>query len=164
MNTDQQSPVFLWLQWQRKRGDGHKKAPLHLAPPHFNAVRGPPQPQLAYHYYVELATTSQMSSFCGVVFTRVTVTQRCLHHTSYCFTKLPAWLHPRQCSGRWCPEPELSQRFHLVKGNVSVRAGDTHPTPHPGQGTGGGVMAWLGWNYPEAGHSNTDFLPSIVSK
>ena len=31
MNTDQQSPVFLSLQWQRKRGDGHKKAPLHLA-------------------------------------------------------------------------------------------------------------------------------------
>ena len=66
--------------------------------------------------------------------------------TSYCFTKLPAWLHPRHCSGCWCPEPEpeLSQRFHLVKGNVSVRAGDTHPTPpRPGYGEGGDGLAWV---------------------
>ena len=34
MNTDQQSPVFLSLQWQRRHSDGHKKlhytSPLHI--------------------------------------------------------------------------------------------------------------------------------------
>ena len=47
MNTDQQSAVFLSLQWQRKRGDGHKK--LHYTSPRHILMQSVVRPNLNLH-------------------------------------------------------------------------------------------------------------------